>query len=324
MPRFYMLLPLLLFFSFDFPLDLEPLGIYDRPAMAVSDQGAVCLVRGNTSLVFLQGKQHVVKGGEGQGPGEFQWISAVQWVAEANAFAVLDDERQRVSWWDASGALQKETALFYSSDPEITPGFADNVSVFYDETKEQIRLANFKNQTVRDLHSFSYQPGYTVRVPMGRGEMTVSYLWDARMILRNRGSATVVCFTGQERLKVFDWDKVQPLKTIALTMKRIPTTDDDEAQARESLKYNLKRKTANFQRPDFWPVISDILFDARGRIWVFGSREPKGYAWHLLDVSGKKVDSGMFEEKPVAITDKAYALVLEQEDWVLKTMQIPD
>jgi hypothetical protein len=254
-------------------------------------------------------------GREGQGPGEFTWISQMA-VLQNGSLALLDVGQSRVTIMDTLGRV---SATLPFSD-RATCCFSDGSYVQH-PNPSSARSAPGPAQSTLPLVFISATPATAVRAPMlvvqwsdtsmrigpfrvtmASGRTTNSYS-SPRVPFGRTGmlavTGTHIIHSIADRYEYQVWSKGgQLVRTVRAALAPTPVTRTDIAEARASLM--RVARTPEMQRafttaldglryPATMPAFGAILAEANGTVWLrnYSRETPPDYWWARFDSSGR-------------------------------------
>ncbi len=303
---------------------MADLGISHTPILACSDRGSL-LVASNLDkrLCFISadGSLSGITGSAGEGPGEFQEISAVSWLPDGKQFLAYDVKNLRITRWSSQGKLIGETSVVQKIR---YPAFAKGVVFFLQDIEGQLNSTPtlYRSTDLRDHRReriWKHGPlekSYGIHADLAEGTFTASYPWDPKPVLAAGETILAVGHTDTASITVFN---IETQKKVAKIQFRFPVPPLSEEQVEEEFqqvpvqfKPFLKRF---FIKPDFWPMFRHLFIDG-DQVFVVGNRLRNGrFPVKVFDYKGKLLLEGALDSRPLAIRNQHfYGMVLGSED----------
>ena len=297
-------------------------------AFDIANDDVMCIIDvRERQLVFMDQKtQTVIRrvGSKGQGPGEFQNPSSIRWIAEEQAFAVMDHDSLRVSKWNLEGKLLGEyrvkgrpyQASFLDKDillyvHNVRGTRNDNPSVIKFDLKTQKSTVHY-DYPAPEVHKFNRM------VSNGRKTGFITLEWDSAFlyVLGSDFIATTFSDTGKIQIVDFEGNKVG--SSFKVEVPQFPIEDEQiEVYLQEELPQVVRDIIKpNLVHPEFWPTIYAMRIDPNDRLWVFGwsKNNANTHPYSVYDKKGNKLGQGQLPSIPKVITKDALFYLEEDEE----------
>lgn len=288
--------------------DTEDVIIGRLGMLAVDKNGRVYLADVSQSVIHIykqDGSYLANIGGEGDGPGEFRQIRAIQ--TEGDQIHILDMSSMRISTYDLN-TLMFTGDLTVSFDFDFSGGFSSFPQSFYIKDDEYF-IIHFGVSYSGELNGD--EPTVIGRL-MNRegGELTEQKLYEfpAPEILIHRDGSSMhmmgmdykrqpkIFFTGQYMINGWTEDLLfsvynmdgryshaiyQPIDKIKLNRNDVVGIYADRDEPWRSM-------VRNDNMPDTWPAFSNALADDKGRIWAaLFDEDDEIWNWRVFTQDGE-------------------------------------
>jgi len=311
-------------------IQLEAYGIYsDRETLAVAGNGTV-LLRDSTNQRLLlfdeRGRFLKAVGRQGKGPGEFERINTLKWLAKQQIFLVHDWKASRLSMWSVEGGLLSESRL---AEFITGPVFCHQEEIFYWRENngaknsqafiEGLNLSDGKTETLLRMPVLTEQHGVHVRTE----ERILFKLmpWDP-VALFDIGSDFYLTYYGYDGIvKLYDLATRSKKGEIRTHFPRVLFDDHaiDEVLEGSEASY-AKAVRDHMVRPTFWPSILQIMVDEKDQIWTFGPKlkaDNTAFPFEVFDRDGQLIREGSVLALPGAIQNNyLYFLAKDDQDFI--------
>lgn len=243
-------------------------------------------------------------GRNGQGPGEYTWISEFdEW---ADSLIISDSQLQRVTVLDAQANLGRTLSFGHDLPTAIERVSVAGEGLWAVRGFAAVYPPSEPGSVRRDSVGFGYMRPDSVtwtRVVVVPGMMTAAATIDGRWSYRPiaftpvpLGTTLGMCWvvgSGDSRELSIWTPSGELLRTLAVALPVRETTSEDHSGWVENLIDGLPEEAANWQRrflealpyADAFPVISDVVVDERGFLWVQEWEAPGGASrhWRVVD-----------------------------------------
>ena len=305
-------------------------------SIVVADGGSNSLRRYDAGGSFVS-----ALGREGEGPGEFRSIRGVYLVGDT--IAVVDYRTRRVTWVSPDLALVGSVSLRDLGGLASVWGFLGDGSfvVWGLEPTRPDEWAPGLNQEVEAVHRVSPDAGDVQ--PLGDffiGEHFVASVddrWISAAVPFGRSahawvSDAALLYTAGDAPQVERYDREGVLRAVIRWPEEPRRVPDDAIQRRiDALPEGGPRQAITtvlrqIPVPEFTPLVSDLVVDAAGRIWVqaYLSREEEGPStWRVLDADGTLLGSVTMPSRfrPTQIGDD-FVLGSGQDEFDVELVQL--
>lgn len=332
-----MWIPILLWASLEFQetmrRDLTEYDIFSSIPFAVSEDGALAICdRESGQLLFLDrdGQNPRRVGRQGQGPGEFQTPVAIEWIPSEKAFAVGDFGNRRLSFWDPSGTLVRETPFpggtifFFRFTQSGNLLFTrDPAGHFQGKPKLGLFDLDTKSETLLFAQPLD-KPMAVTAADLEGSRIARLLVWDPRLVFGIGSDFVAVAWNESSQVHVVDFKGSavgQPFN--AELPRRAITPDDVKRQLEDFDPSHREAIKPNMVMRDYWPAMSAIVVDDTDRIWVFGfsGETDQAVDFRVFSKSGQSLDSGTLSHVPALIKNETL-FVIEDEDESVNLVKI--
>lgn len=243
-------------------------------------------------------------GGRGQGPGEFEYVWQVQYLADANVILAVDHGDLSIVVFDAVGGFMRETTvneafreatLFLDEDTYIgirSPDYFRDPSA----SGAEIVLGHVESGRSTQLLALDERTHPAPMIKKGNNSMCLlSFPWIPRGIVAVNSRQTLAALGSSWSVdfQVFDVSQSRVVGSIEdVSIPRIPLTDREIEDYGCRCKINGRVITAaDFDQPDFKAIVHDVFWGANGQLWVqlqtpFGNRQ---HRFLVYDSTGKRL-----------------------------------
>jgi hypothetical protein len=282
-------------------------------AVRLSD-GRIVVAHGGTSsrldLYSHDGRHLRLIGGNGEGPGEYRFITSLAAGANDSLF-VFDQYLQRLTVFSADGQYLRSVSSRVAHTTErgaLSAVFRLSESAWVVRGIESV-LPGPPNRIVRDTIMIGLvDEALDDFRPLGRvpGVMSINYTLGGRGVVRASvftprvleatwGRCAFVSATEGPSIEVFAADGTH-VTTLKGPGRQRPITDGDlgvalaweEERWPEAERPMRRRAFGELARPDFLPFYYQLILDQWGNIWLQEYQPPYGLAphWHVLSQAG--------------------------------------
>jgi len=288
----------------------------------VADEGAkqvLAFDRGSGRLVASAGR-------EGNGPGEFRFLS---WIGDCGSDTIFtwDGGHRRMSVFTGDlehvrtlrmGAVDAVWTTFGCAGPDSFVGITRNRDPVIEAGEKipmgetwrathDIVLLDLDGSVQQVLKTFSGQERYREETPGGFSDY--GHLWGLRVVFGSSASGFVLGTGEEPNLAVYGANGAVP-GTLDTGLDRSPVSKGNVAarvQNRVERSERLRRdvaKTRTFHEeypyPSHFPAYSRVLMTAGGSVWVKRFREPytdRPSEWRIFDARGTLVGTLEVEKR---------------------------
>ena len=268
-----------------------------RDAMRLSDGRIVVANGGSHELRFFdaRGSHLTSRGGEGQGPGEFERLLTL-WPWPGDSIAAWRAPGSGISVFDTEGSYERTFAL---ADHATTPGFRWNplsvtrdgailvAGIADDESMIELQLRGGQGQLLTSLgmHPGSERSGTTRATAYRRG--SVLTLWNDLVIVGTNFRYELKAFTTDGRLarivrRGHELRAPTEAEVLAYVEENArPGTAPDE----------IRRQARSTPVAEHFPAYGSVASDATGHLWVreysFPLEARPAPLWTVFDPDGQ-------------------------------------
>ena len=289
---------------------------YAWDATKLSDGRIVVADRSTSELrVFDAAGVYLTKwGGQGEGPGEFPWMSLgdvepwpgdsiVAWYSDAQTISVFDSEGNFGRSFNRAGAGQRPWEV---TRPELVRSDGSILGV----------LAERENAGAAEVRILDGEGG--LHASLGNHRSRRALYFSRELKLGLWGDLVVAAPSDRYELKVFADDGTLVRIVRREHVPRVPRAEDIQVdpRLRAELRIPLEaemRKVKQSQLEEFFPAFEEIMSDAAGYLWVREYEPPKeagpAPVWTVFSPGGRVLG---FVETPAGL--KIYEI---GEDYVL-------
>lgn len=242
----------------------------------------------------LEGQRLSAFGGRGEGPGEFQFVSKVDFYEGE----ILVTDRGSVHRFEPDGTLIKTQRFpgfaratrcangWLYVDPKYREDHTTITLFWSNETFSEKRplfersMKTPKRNEVGEKDLISFNPvHYHLLWRMDKNRKRI-YLWEGKGF----------------HVRIIDLITGEDIGSIKKSVKPVPfdeTWGQEALQAHQAQNPDLIFK-ADF--PDSFPVIRDIALGADGRLWIWGGHPDREQSW-CFDRDGKEIANAKLEDR---------------------------
>jgi hypothetical protein len=253
---------------------LHPSG-YTEGSLAVDGQGRLFVLdNGNSRIQAFDGRSGEFLfsiGRQGEGPGELRRPSRI--AIAADQLVIVDSAAPKLSYWSLEGAHVGDVSAQAVRQASYLAGFSDStLAVRIPERVGEDRmlvLARFDGEGV-ELHRYSISPGPRLDIAQISGRMlTVSHVGPEATFAVAAGDRIYWTQAAEYQIGAergngdLDW-----ALRAAMPAQPVPQARIDAVL--ENIRRNFPEATEGmFNWPETYPVLSRLLVDGHGHVYVF-------------------------------------------------------
>ncbi|MCB1044134.1 MAG: hypothetical protein KDC35_14420 [Acidobacteria bacterium] len=264
-------------------LNLIDFEIFNVSAAQLNPSGVLAVMDNDRKQLVLFSPQGALIGrfsGPGQGPRELAYVPEIFWDVGRNAFGLLDETQNRLSFWDSSGGFVQVVAIPHLQWTRSVHALEGEVILFVSDIFGYAHKVPRIHQLIGDNHkilrSFEMaQPREgTASTSMGPFGMVNDF--HPRILMDVGTTMIAVCNSESDRVDLIAHSG-ELMSHVTVSMTTFELTDDrlrdwlleHEPFVRQMVKLD------QIDRPDTYPMIHGLLLDDQDRLWVFGQGHPK-------------------------------------------------
>lgn len=303
-------------------IPLDSFDIYKVSAVCLNPDGVLAVQNNDPKQLILfatTGELIGRFGRSGQGPQEFAYVPEIFWDPHRQAFGLLDETQNRVSFWSAEGQFREMLILPRFQWTQSIHGLGDGSVVFisdvfgYAQKPPQIhRVIGPEHQVLR--HFTMDQPfSGTARTEMGPFGMVNDF--HPRLLMDVGANLMVVCNSQDPTVYVLNQDGTA-IGQVTATLQAYEVTDTYlRAWLRTHEPFVQQMvQLANIEKTKVFPMIHKLLVDDAQRIWIFGQQGPlTGRYETQVYQDFNLVWAGFVDHLPFQIAGQNQLLLLETD-----------
>ncbi len=310
-------------------ISLNNLGIYQEVPLAIAPSGRMCLGTTEGDLVILDTKGTLIRkaGGRGQGPGEFDQLTALEWSHSSACFLAYDPNQSKLACFSEQGDHLQDIQVVPLGSPYFATNFLSTKQrlCFSNTDTPALILAEVEREAFAalfPLHGFEKRSSTKIKTPTGPVE--IFYRWDPTLLLANNGRMAAVAYSKKGDVFLTPIAKKAKPRTVKVAFKGKLVDQADKDAFMAGFPPAYKKDLVSWESPEFWPMIAKLILDDRDQVWIIGQPGASGHPYTLCNAQGKILHSGLLERLPARIGNNfTYAFDLTSEEVLLRLDPIP-
>lgn len=295
--------------------------------IAVNDNEDVFIgdEKGDNIKVYKSNGEYLKKiGSKGQGPGEFQFISSIDFLND-DRLIVLDWLARRISFFDNNGdfieSINTENSYSYIIATSDSLFYLVEINSSLKGNKRKFRELNIKNKISRELFQI-YAHNHIPRTIYGRTIYLTQSDSPASVVCGDKNNRLLYHCRGESfEIDVYDYSG-KIIKKIDMPYPRVAISEEYKKLQNEFWENRRKNDSYNIEVvnayltlpfPEFHPVTDNMTVDNNGNVWIKLAEinEIDGIkynAFSILDKEGKYITEIWSKYTPMLFfKDKMYA-----------------
>ena len=232
----------------------------------------------------------------GQGPGEFQHVSALSFLPGGRCL-VLDHRNRRTSLFDKSSQfvqsyqwLTNQYRVFFVTDSTYC---TEERSTPIGEETILLKIYDFSGNEITNFGKFETYPHKPVVIGNTRSYFYLPYIPRAVFAVDHENQKLYYCLSDKYLIEAYDGTG-KLVKKIDKVHNLIPVSNKDVEEFRtangqikkDNESYQIRKK---FQLPDVKAITERMLVDSEGNLWValFETKNENGRKYNAYDIFNK-------------------------------------
>ena len=298
---------------------LEQIGIWEshrKNLLAVGEKDTLIFRdSANSKILFVDahGNKLGTAGGRGQGPGEFHRPEGLAWM-EAGKVVVAERSVNRLHFFDIKGNyLSSQTTKIFLRFPVFGPDRIYCLKGDFSGYEPTIMMYSVKTDQAKQL--------YASEMSWPNPRM----IWSPNLLFAAGSEFLAIHESHAPQIKVIDPETGQIQKVFNLKVPRKALSDETFHRGKNQFLARAGDKGANSlklkidkTRPDFWPVLGNLLVDNQHQIWAFLPNDDSSSDTEFVvyNRKGERLASGQFPGRAHAVHNQFLYAIHEDEDLV--------